>query len=1397
MPASALLKFVQGATVGGDGRGLVGVLTTSVTLSNVNNANVQSWQINLVYVDPTSALTISTPYAFNDSSSTPTASFTPDVRRSYRWELKVWSVPNRAGEPDSIDIRVFTVRELNGTIVPPSQVWPPPLPDPRSGELNAKPNEMNFDGQIEGWHGTGSDGLLSQVLAKHLPPLPGNPGDVLTVSGGRWVSAPPTGGGSGDVTGPGVSVDNNIVLWNGTGGDTLKDSGLSLSAFIRHNGSVAFTGNQSMGGFKLTNNANGTSAQDLVTVAQLQSAINGLDPKGNVRAYTTTNIAALSGLGALTGSGVASFTDNQRIALGGQTTATQNGIWVVHDGAWTRPTDFATGMDVSGAYFIVEEGTFADREFLVTSDTGSAVVDTNNLTLQDFGSSTISAGNGLQKSGNTLSILHDGSTLSSSGSGLKIATGGVTGTELAVGAVDLASNKVTGLLPFTNIANGSANSVFGRAVGTTGVMASIAASADGQVLRMASGSLAFGAVDLADADAVTGLLPFANMASLTGLSVLGRATNTLGVMAAITAANDGEVLQRSGTSLVFASIATAGLADNSVTMAKLADLAGLSVIGRSVNTTGDPAAITATATGQVLRYAGTTLAFGALDLSDADAVANQLPGSYVIPDFVAQTVITTGSYRAGTNPSTNGAYNLANATQISGRNAANSADKTLLRIDSSDTVQVGDINATGIRMTTAGVIGFRIAGNDVATMVAAQMNLLVPLIEFAVGVGASTIGIAADATAAVTGAGFTARGQDVTGTGATVGGLTRVRGGNSTNGVGGVLSLRTGTGLTATQAGDFSAEIGTTPFLVYPGTVVPAGTGILRAHHNATVIAGRNQANNANRNILRWGTTANDLLVVGDTTHDASVMGDTVTLGNVADTWITIAGPTNLVTIGVGGTAQAVIGATFMSIGTNPASVGKFRLPNGDAAGDGVYIRNQANSADLRVLSVNASDSVIFGNSAGASVLAVANASLTLRPAGTDRVQITDTVFEWRMTTVRFDTAVTNPVIQQEDDATAGVTGDVLSILGQDVTGTGSTIGGTLSARAGNSTNGTGGPIDIRSGAGLTATQAGAFTLRVGGTIFLNWPGTSAPAAQGNLRLPTAGAIYARNNANTGDIAVLLTNSSDAVFVGDLTNSSSLSLQTSGARLIIGTNIEIQNSSQFRFDVAVASPSIIHEADSAAAATGDLFLVQAQSVTGTGITVGGVFSARGGDSTNGTGGALDLRSGAGVNATSAGVVQMRIGATIIFNYPGTVIPASDGAAILRTYHSSTVLSGRDFANAANASLLRWGSTANDVLTVGSSSYATEVLGSNVEIGDGSTYLELAVLATNREILSILLGADLTTTEMPANTGDKVAYWAFSTTLATANPVGGYIFESDSTGFYVRSPNGTITQLAVN
>jgi hypothetical protein len=116
----------------------------------------------------------------------------------------------------------------------------------------------------------------------------------------------------------------------------------------------------------------------------------------------------------------------------------------------------------------------------------------------------------------------------------------------------------------------------------------------------------------------------------------------------------------------------------------------------------------------------------------------------------------------------------------------------------------------------------------------------------------------------------------------------------------------------------------------------------------------------------------------------------------------------------------------------------------------------------------------------------------------------------------------------------------------------------------------------------------------------------------------------------------------------------------------------------------------------------------------------------------------------------------------------------------RVNHGFT-LNGRDNGNANDRSGVRWGAVSTDTWTFGDAAVSASLVGSAIQIGDSTEMIEVASLATNREVISLLLGASLTTTHMPANTGDKVIYLAAATAAPTAAPVGGCIMYATSSG----------------
>lgn len=89
-----------------------------------------------------------------------------------------------------------------------------------------------------------------------------------------------------------------------------------------------------------------------------------------------------------------------------------------------------------------------------------------------------------------------------------------------------------------------------------------------------------------------------------GLSIIGRSANSTGNVADITAANDGEVLRRSGATIGFGTIATAGIANNAVTYAKIQQASTVTLLG---NPTGGTANVSEITLGTSLTFSGTTI----------------------------------------------------------------------------------------------------------------------------------------------------------------------------------------------------------------------------------------------------------------------------------------------------------------------------------------------------------------------------------------------------------------------------------------------------------------------------------------------------------------------------------------------------------------------------------------------------------------------------------------------------------------------------------------------------------------------------------------------------------------------------------------------------------------------
>lgn len=171
--------------------------------------------------------------------------------------------------------------------------------------------------------------------------------------------------------------------------------------FVKKDGSVAFTADQSLGGFKVTNVGTPTSNSDAATKAYVDSVAQGLSTKTAVRVATTANIT-LSGTQTIDGVSVIA---GDRVLVKNQSTQSQNGVYDVAAGAWSRSTDSDAGTELVNAFYFVQQGATLQATGWVQSTPGPITLGTTNIVFSQFsGAADFQAGAGLTKTGLTFDI---------------------------------------------------------------------------------------------------------------------------------------------------------------------------------------------------------------------------------------------------------------------------------------------------------------------------------------------------------------------------------------------------------------------------------------------------------------------------------------------------------------------------------------------------------------------------------------------------------------------------------------------------------------------------------------------------------------------------------------------------------------------------------------------------------------------------------------------------------------------------------------------------------------------------------------------------------------------------------------------------------------------------------
>jgi hypothetical protein len=238
---------------------------------------------------------------------------------------------------------------------------------------------------------------------------------------------------------------------------------------------------------KITNLATPTASTDAATKGYVDAATQGLTWKPSVRAATTTSGTLASSFANGSVIDGVTLSTGDRILLKNQSTASENGIYVVNvSGAPTRATDADTGSElVSAAVFVSEGTTNGDTAWVCTTDS-PITLGTTSLTFIQFGATvSYSGGAGIQIIGTTISL-----RLNSNGGLVSNAGAGTNEASINLGAnpgLTISSNQLSVLLNPTNpalsLSGGLAVVVSGTGAITKGA-SGLAVQTDGTYLTV-------------------------------------------------------------------------------------------------------------------------------------------------------------------------------------------------------------------------------------------------------------------------------------------------------------------------------------------------------------------------------------------------------------------------------------------------------------------------------------------------------------------------------------------------------------------------------------------------------------------------------------------------------------------------------------------------------------------------------------------------------------------------------------------------------------------------------------------------------------------------------------------------------------------------------------------------
>ncbi len=600
------------------------------------------------------------------------------------------------------------------------------------------------------------------------------------VTGGNIIT-----GGAVEATGNASAANFNTAgevsaTGNVTGGNVLTNTLVGSGVTITSTGdlNLSASGNIAVGDNNITGVATPVQDGDAANKSYVDGVAQGLDVKDSVHLATDSALASYtyangaSGVGAtltadasgaLTVDGVATEAGD-RILVKDESgaNAPYNGIYVVTtvgDGstAWvlTRTTDFDAGDEIPSAFTFVEEGSVnADAGFVCTTNEPVTVGTTDIDWTQFSGAGSLSAGDGIDITGTTISTKYDGNIAINGSNQLSIATnaniidpilndatattlsasGNVTGGNfITAGDIDASTGTIATLdgttATFTGNVQGG-NLVSDADVTTVTVTASGAISTNTTV--DATGNITGGnLITAGDIDASTG-----SIATLDGTTAdfTGNVTGGNLITAGDVDASTGTIATLDGTTATFTgnvtggNLITAGALEansidstTSITAGTTIDATG-NITGGNLITAGDVDAATGTITtldGTLATYTtGNMTTVNATTVNTTDVVAtgdvDALTGTIATLDGTTATF--TGNVSGGnvlSDAQVSAAGNVTGANFITAGDV-DAATGTIATLDGTTATFTGNVSGGNISATSQADLGnIVISGDDI------------------------------------------------------------------------------------------------------------------------------------------------------------------------------------------------------------------------------------------------------------------------------------------------------------------------------------------------------------------------------------------------------------------------------------------------------------------------------------------------------------------------------------------------------------------------------------------------------------------------------------------------------------------------------------------------------------